>query len=137
MEDEQDGTAFSTTWNWKAVNNYASQTKVHSYANVKSRSDTLPIMLSNITALEVSATWAMYPSGTGKSNILDVDGLNTIGVKADVTLDFFLDPNFDQSTNVTNPKYEVMVWLASLGSTAPLGFADGSIGSTMLGGKNL
>ncbi len=140
VEDEQDGTAFTTTWTWKTNQTYASQFQVHSYANVKSKSDILPVMLSNMTALKVSANWTMYPSGTGTPgtgipNHFDIDGLNAIGAKADVTLDFFLDPDFTQSTNVSNSKFEVMVWFANLGPTEPIGYADGAIGSKMLDGK--
>lgn len=136
MEDEQDGTAFSTTWDWTANGSYASQTHVHSYANVKSRSNILPVMLSKITVLTVSANWAMYPSGPEDPNIFDIDGLSAIGAKADVTLDFFLDPDITQSTNVTNPKFEVMIWFAALNATEPIGYASGSAGSTLLDGKN-
>lgn len=137
MDNEQDGTAFSTTWAWKADKTYASQTQVHSYANVMSKSNAFPVMLSNITALTVSANWAMYPSGTGKKTTLDTDGLNTIGAKADVILDFFLDTDINQSVNVTNPKFEVMIWFAAIDATEPLGFAVGAIGSIILDGKNL
>lgn len=113
-----------------------SETHVHSYANVKSRSKNLPVMLANITSLTVSADWTMYPGGSGNPNTFDIDGLNTIGAKADVTLDFFLDPDFKQSTNVSNPKFEVMVWFAALDATEPIGYADGSAGSIILDGKN-
>ena len=142
VEDEQDGTAFSTTWVWKANADPVSETQVHSYANVKSRSDTLPVMLSNITKLTVSANWTMYPSGTGTPgtgipNVFDIEGLTSIGAKADVTLDFFLDPDIRQSTNVTNPKFEVMIWFAALDSTEPIGYGAGPAGSYVLDGKNL
>lgn len=93
-------------------------------------------MLSNITELTVSADWSMYPTGTGNPNIFDTNGLDAIGAKADVTLDFFLDPDFQQATNVTNPKFEVMIWFAALDATEPIGYADGSAGSAVVDGKN-
>ena len=94
------------------------------------------MMLSNIGALNVSANWTMYPSATGNPTAFDIDGLNAIGAKSDVTLDFFLDPDERQSLNVTDPKYEVMIWFAALGDTEPLGYANGSIGATLLYGMN-
>ncbi|KAF6227973.1 hypothetical protein HO133_007701 [Letharia lupina] len=63
----------------------------------------------------------MYPSGTGNPDTFDIDGLDAIGAKADVTLDFFLDPDKNQSTNVTNPAFEVMIWFAALDETEPIG----------------
>lgn len=135
-DNEEDGTAFSTTWAWTANSDAASQTQVHSYANIKSRSETLPVMLSNLTALTVSANWTMYPSYTGDPKIFDIEGLSDIGAKADVTLDFFLDPDMKQSTNVTNPAFEVMIWFATLDGTEPIGYAHGAAGSAILEGKN-
>lgn len=93
-------------------------------------------MLSDIGALNVSANWTMYPSGTGNPTAYDIDGLNAIGAKADVTLDFFLDPDMKKSTNVTGIKYEVMIWFAALDATEPIGYANGSLGSTVLDGLN-
>lgn len=93
-------------------------------------------MLSSITALNVSATWTMYPSGPVIIDTFDIDGLSDIGAKADVTLDFFLDPNMKESTSVTNPKFEVMIWFASLDATEPIGYANGSVGSTVMDGQN-
>lgn len=136
MEDDQSATAFSTTWAWGANATNASQTQVHSYPNIKSNSTILPAMLSNLTAVTLSANWTMYPSGTGNQNTFDIAGLDAIGAKADVILDFFLDPDIKQSTNVTNPKYEVMVWFATLNATEPIGYTNGSAGSTILDGKN-
>lgn len=78
----------------------------------------------------------MYPSGFGDSDIFDIDGLDDIGAKADVTLDFFLDPDINQSTNVVNPKFEVMIWFANVDATEPIGYASGSAGSIILDGKN-
>ena len=78
----------------------------------------------------------MYPSEGGNKDILDIDGLNAIGAKADVTLDFFLDPDIAQSTNTTRPKYEIMVWFSAQGGANPIGFAKGIAGSTVLNGQN-
>ena len=78
----------------------------------------------------------MYPSATGNPTAFDLDGLNAIGAKADVTLDFFLDPDMKQSTNVTNPAYEVMIWFAALGDTTPIGYENGSIGGADVDGMN-
>lgn len=136
VEDVKDGTAFSTTWVWTANATYASQTQVHSYANVKSNSNTLPVMLSGITAFTFSANWTMYPSGTGNPIVFDIDGLDAIGAKTDVNLDFFLDPDIKQSTNVSDPKFEVMIWFAALDETYPIGYTNGSTGSTILDGQN-
>ena len=109
---------------------------MHSYPNVKFISPSLPVILSNITGLTISAEWTMYPSDTGNKGIFDVEGLNSIGAKADVTLDFFLDPDMKQSKNVTNPKYEVMIWFSSLNGTNPIGIDNGITGSTTLDGQN-
>ena len=78
----------------------------------------------------------MYPSGTGNENTFDIDGLDAIAAKADVTLDFCLDPDLKQSTNTVSPKYEVMVWFATLNATEPIGYPNGSSGSIVLEGQN-
>ena len=78
----------------------------------------------------------MYPSEGGNKDTLDIDGLNAIGAKADVTLDFFLDPDIAQFTDTTHPKYEIMVWFFALGGASPLGFGKGIAGSSVLNGQN-
>lgn len=96
----------------------------------------LPAVVSEITALKISAEWTMYPSEGGNKSIFDIDGLNSIGAKAAVNLDFFLDPDIKQSMNVTRPKYEIMVWFAALDATNPIGYVKGIAGSTILNGRN-
>lgn len=93
-------------------------------------------MLSNITSLTASANWTMYPNGTGKQGTFDIDGLDAILAKADVTLDFCLDPDAKQSTDTVSPKYEVMVWFATLNATEPIGYPNGSTGNIVLEGQN-
>ena len=93
-------------------------------------------MLSNITALTASANWTMYPSGTGDQSTFDVAGLKAISAKADVTLDFCLDPDAKKSTDTVSPAYEVMVWFATLAAIEPIGYPNGSSGSIVLEGQN-
>ena len=78
----------------------------------------------------------MYPSGTGNESTFDIDGLNAIAAKADVTLDFCLDPDKKKSTNTISPAYEVMIWFATLNATEPIGYPNGSTGSIVLHDKN-
>ena len=137
VENDEEGTAFSTTWVWAAADaTYAQQTKVHSNPNIRSNSNDLPLMLANITALTANANWTMYPSGTGDQSTFDIDGLNAIAAKADVTLDFCLDPDAKKSTDTVSPAYEVMGWFATLNATEPIGYPNGSSGSIVLEGRN-
>lgn len=80
----------------------------------------------------------MFPTETGKSSTKQfyLDELNSIGAKADVALDFFLDPDFNMSASTTDPKFEIMIWFSAIGATIPIGYVNGSIGNTILDGKN-
>ena len=93
-------------------------------------------MLQNITSLTASANWSMYPSANGDKGTFDINGLKAIQTKADVTLDFCLDPDARKSTDTVSPAYEVMVWFSTLAAIEPIGYPNGSSGNIVLEGKN-
>ncbi|KAF8859736.1 concanavalin A-like lectin/glucanase [Acephala macrosclerotiorum] len=106
-------TEFNATWGWS--NN---PTLVHAFPNIKLQSDLLPLQLSNLGQLNISASWSMAPSSNS------VDNLDTIDAQANVVVDMFLDPNPVTANSTTLPKYEVMIWMAAYGGKKPIGFSS-------------
>lgn len=108
-----DDSVFNATWQWSK-----NPTVVHSFPNIRLNSTLLPIQLSDLAALEIAASWSMAPSS---SNVQD---LAAIDAAANVVVDMFLDPDPTKANSTTLPKYEVMVWIGSLGDKRPIGFSS-------------
>lgn len=106
-------TEFNATWGWS--NN---PTLVHAFPNIKLQSDLLPLQLSNLGHLNISASWSMTPSSNS------IDNLDAIDAQANVVVDMFLDPDSVTANSTTLPKYEVMIWMAAYGGKKPIGFSS-------------
>lgn len=110
-------TSVSSTWSWTA-----NESLVHAYPNVNYNPiQRQPILLSNLSSLEVKVSWSMKPEFSTSSQGLDTSGLSGVDAKANVAIDVFFDTDVSRAVNTTAPRYEVMVWLAKIGSILPIG----------------
>ncbi|KAK4183599.1 family 12 putative glycoside hydrolase [Podospora australis] len=112
--------AFDATWRWPSVGD-----TVHSYPHVKFPSEHIPIALSKITALHLSAQWSMGP-GSDPIPVpsVNTEGLESLDVRANVAFDLFADRNAANAETETKAETEIMIWLGTFGSPQPLGFND-------------
>ncbi|KAE8444317.1 hypothetical protein EG329_000627 [Mollisiaceae sp. DMI_Dod_QoI] len=106
-------TEFNATWKWSD-----NPTSVHAFPNIKLQSDQLPLQLSNLSHLNISASWSMFPSSSS-----DVS-LDAIDAAANVVVDMFLDQDPVTANSTTLPKYEVMIWIGAFGGKKPIGFSS-------------
>lgn len=113
--------AFAATWAW-----LEEPQTVHSYPHVKLAAPALPVVLSNISALIVTAQWSMGP-GSRPLPALDVDspGLGDLGATANVAFDIFADSNPHNARKATTAETEIMIWVGRIGPAQPLGFTSG------------
>jgi xyloglucan-specific endo-beta-1,4-glucanase len=91
------GVSWSTQWNWQG-----GQDNVKSYANA-GKQFAKGLKISNIKSMPTSITWDYQPRD----------------IRANVAYDVFTaaDPNHDKSSG----DYELMIWLARIGSVWPIG----------------
>ncbi|KAG4415011.1 hypothetical protein IFR04_011832 [Cadophora malorum] len=108
----KDETGFNATWEWTK-----NPESVHSYPNIKLNSVLLPLRLSNLSSLNVSASWTMAPASSSKT-------LEELDAAANVMIDLFMDSNPISANSTTLPKYEIMIWLAEFGWKRPIGFSS-------------
>jgi len=106
-------TEFDATWEWSD-----NATLVHAFPNIKLQSDLLPLQLSNLSHLNISAWWSTTPSSSS------VEDLAAVDAAANVVVDMFLDLDAVAANSTTLPKYEVMIWMASYGGKKPIGFSS-------------
>lgn len=113
--------AFAATWAW-----LDDPQTVHSYPHVKLAAPALPVALSNISALVVTAQWSMGP-GSRPLPALGVDssGLDHLGTTANVAFDIFADRNPKNAKKATTAETEIMIWVGRIGAAQPLGFTSG------------
>ncbi|KAK3939333.1 concanavalin A-like lectin/glucanase domain-containing protein [Diplogelasinospora grovesii] len=112
--------AFDSTWAWSSNPN-----QVHSYPHVKFKLPDLPVLLSNISALSLSAQWSMGPGSTPLPALsVDISGLADADTTANVAFDMFADPNPANAQNETLAATEIMIWLGYVGTPVPLGFSS-------------
>jgi hypothetical protein len=97
-----DGTNFETIWAWSAHGN-----DTHSFPNVQLNTLLFPLLMSDLAAMNLQASWTMAP----------VDG----ATRANVVYDMFVDPDKTTSGNTTTAKYEIMIWIGAFGDPFPLG----------------
>jgi xyloglucan-specific endo-beta-1,4-glucanase len=84
---------------------------VHSYPHVRFQPKLLPIAISDISALTLSAKWAIpAPPKDLETNI---------------AWDLFADPEPATSRIDARARFEIMVWLGAYGDPKPIGFANG------------
>lgn len=56
-------------------------------------------------------------------------------VNTNVAIDMFLDADINSAKSSTEAKYEIMVWLCTIGSaTQPIGFAQGAVATEVVNG---
>lgn len=91
------GVKWSTQWNWQG-----GQDNVKSYANA-GKQFAKGMKISNIKSMQTSIQWDYQPRD----------------IRANVAYDIFTaaDPNHDKSSG----DYELMIWLAKIGSVWPIG----------------
>ncbi|KAF2664659.1 concanavalin A-like lectin/glucanase [Microthyrium microscopicum] len=106
-------TAFNATWQWPSDRN-----AVHSYPHVKFQPKLLPIVISDISAVTLSASWSI--SAPAK----DLDSRIT-GMVSNVAWDMFADEDPAAAQVDASAKYEVMVWVGRYGDPKPIGFSSG------------
>ncbi|KAH7333128.1 concanavalin A-like lectin/glucanase domain-containing protein [Rhexocercosporidium sp. MPI-PUGE-AT-0058] len=107
-----DDTVFNATWKWSD-----NADSVHSFPNIKLNSADLPLQLSNLSSLNITASWSMTAASQSKT-------LDEIDTAANVIIDMFLDPSPVSANSTTLPKYEIMIWLAEFGGKRPIGFSS-------------
>ncbi|KAL2156604.1 hypothetical protein VTH82DRAFT_1349 [Thermothelomyces myriococcoides] len=112
--------SFDATWKWSS-----DPESVHSYPHVKFSDPALPVPLSNLSALTLSAQWAMGPGSKPRPvPSLDLPGLAYLNVSANVAFDIFADRNPDNAQQETEAETEIMIWLAKIGKSQPLGYRE-------------
>lgn len=114
IQISENGTEFNSTWKWSD-----NPLSVHSFPNIKLNSNILPLQLSNLSSLNISASWTMAPSNSKQGT-----DLASIETAANVIIDMFLDPNSTIANSTTLPQYEVMVWIAAFDGKLPIGYSS-------------
>lgn len=114
---------FDATWYWPV-----DADTVHSFPHVTFSSNVLPIPLEDISALRLTALWAMSAGtiSTAQGPLarigVDSSGLSNVATKANVAFDLFLDHDGEKSTSALDAGYEIMVWIGRVGQPYPLGY---------------
>lgn len=129
---------FSVTWQYPQG---AETQPVHAFPNIKLdtnadgvMSNRFPTAIQSIKTMNVDVRWT-YGLGTRPANTTDVPGLTAAQVNTNVAIDMFLDSDKGKSQSSTDAKFEVMVWLGTIGaSTQPIGFAQGAVTSQVVNG---
>lgn len=115
---------FSATWHYPPG---SASAPVHAFPNAKLLlPDTIPVLLSNLSALTVDIEWT-YGLGNYVHNETNNTNMAEAGVNANVAVDMFLANDRNKSASTTDSEYEVMVWFGRWGdATDPIGLFDGS-----------
>ncbi|KAG4429427.1 hypothetical protein IFR05_015090 [Cadophora sp. M221] len=118
----QNATTISTTWKWT---NTTSLTSVHAFPNLLLNTlQQSPLPISNLTSLTAHVDWHMGPSTMYSSSTFEADALREVNATANVAFDMFLDPQRARAGDTGMAGWEVMVWLASVGPSYPIGYFD-------------
>ncbi|KAH6718717.1 concanavalin A-like lectin/glucanase domain-containing protein, partial [Leptodontidium sp. MPI-SDFR-AT-0119] len=113
-------TTIAATWTWT---NTSSADSVHAFPNLLLNSiQQSPVHLSNLTSLVAHVDWHMGPSTMPTSSTFETTALEKLNATANVAFDMFLDPDPRNATSTVSPTFEVMVWLATIGPTYPIGY---------------
>lgn len=84
--------------------------------------------------MPVDVEWT-YGIGNKSANSTDVTGMAAALVNTNVAIDMFLDSDKTKSQSSTDAKYEIMVWLCTIGSaTQPIGLAQGPVSAQVING---
>lgn len=109
---------------------------VHAFPNIKldGEGSLFPIQISSIQSIPVDVEWT-YGLGTTIANSTDVATMAASLVNTNVAIDMFLDADMNSAQSSTQSKYEIMVWLCTIGAaTQPIGLADGVRATQVING---
>lgn len=109
---------------------------MHAFPNIKldAEGSKFPTAISTISSIPVDVEWT-YGIGSDAANTTDVAGMAAANVNTNVAIDMFLDDDMNSAQSTTQSKYEIMVWLCTIGSaTQPIGFAQGALTSQVVNG---
>lgn len=124
---------FSVTWQYPQ----GPETQpVHAFPNIKldGEGTLFPVQISRIKSIPVDVEWT-YGIGTQAANSTDVATMAAALVNTNVAIDMFLDADINSAKSSTEAKYEIMVWLCTIGSaTQPIGFAQGAVATEVVNG---
>ena len=109
---------------------------MHAFPNAKLNDTQFPIQVQSLQSLSLNVTWN-YDVGNSPTTTLDVNGLTTANLNANVALDMFLSNNQSAAGDPTAATHEVMLWLGRFGpSTDPLGYTPTPAATQQVGGVN-
>jgi len=81
----------------------------------------LPLQVTSLTSLQLKATWStVVASAVGLDSTEQEAALEDSGVRSNVAIDMFLDPDRQRSLEF-RPGIEVMIWLWSGKDIDPVG----------------
>jgi hypothetical protein len=107
---------------------------VHAFSNIKVDSNVFPVEISKVSTINFETEW-YYGVGNDRPTAVDVAALTAVQLDANVAVDMFLDSDPTKATDVTQAKYEVMIWFAQYGaSTQQIGLAEGAIANQVVNG---
>lgn len=93
-----------------------------------------PTTISKIQSIPVDVEWT-YGLGTTAANTTDITTMAAANVNTNVAIDMFLDADMNSAQSTTQAKYEIMVWLATIGSaTQPIGLDAGVVATEVING---
>lgn len=124
---------FSVTWQYPM--GPATQ-PVHAFPNIKLDGEgyVFPAAIGTIASIPVDVEWT-YGIGTEKANSTDITSMAAANVNTNVAIDMFLDADMNSAQSSTQAKYEIMVWLCTIGSaTQPIGLAQGAVDTQVING---
>ena len=124
---------FSVTWQYPQ----GPETQpVHAFPNIKidGAGSLFPAAIRTIKSIPVDVEWT-YGLGKETANITDVPSMAAADVNTNVAIDMFLDADMNSAQSTTQAKYEIMVWLATIGAaTQPIGLAQGAVATEVVNG---
>lgn len=124
---------FSVTWQYPQ----GPETQpVHAFPNIQldGEGSLFPAEISSIGSIPVNVQWT-YGLGNLTANTTDVAGMTAALVNTNVAIDMFLDSDKTKSQSSTDAKYEIMVWLCTIGAaTQPIGLAQGAVSTQVING---
>lgn len=129
---------YSVTWNFPAAS--GDDNTVHAFPNVLVH-NVFPETLGSIDKIDIDYVWT-YNAGNQNKTTSDFAAMVAPDVlgSTNVAVDFFLDSdkNIYQKSKDPKPKFEIMVWLAAIGSsTKPLGHENPTAATETVDGATL
>ncbi|RDW77852.1 hypothetical protein BP5796_05704 [Coleophoma crateriformis] len=120
---------FSVTWQYPPGSTAA---PVHAFPNAQVNSSDIPIKLQSLKEINLDLHWT-YGIGTKDVASTNMQTLTNNSVETNVAIDMFLDSDKTKSQSSSDAQYEVMVWLATIGSSAqPIGLENGAVSTQVV-----